>query len=581
MPKRNRLTNSTDETEIANLISGDNVFTIPYFQRAYKWKTERLKQLEKDILSIVDSEGEETHFLGAVIIHGRRSNPSEPDVHDVIDGQQRITTVFVYLCAIVKTLCELDEMGEAAGLFQKYLVIGRDTSLPSNVKLHSCKDDRAQLNFVFADLLMNEKFKEKLGNFKLKPLPTTGEDRGTLRNNYRSALRFLKDQVEQGGVDRVRAIYKAILDSMSVVQIDVWDPTNGPKIFDSLNSRQEPMTIGDLVRNEIFSKVANEHPDTIEQIDATHWQPFYHTFHQNGQNLFDAYFFPYGLIQDSNLKKSEVYGSLKKAWQHTKDPAEIIKELATYQNAFIDIESGTNLQQHSKSVATVFKNLHSAGAPSSTYPFLMQLSNALKQETISVKDGLEVLAIIESFLVRRSICGHEPTGLHAVFKKLWDDCNGKPTKKSVTDRIREHKTVAWPGAEDLKREIQRRPLYGSGITKYLLLENDRSLGGDQPTNVPWIEHILPEKPVAEWFQDFTREEHESLKDLLANLIPLSMEMNIGLSNDRYEVKKESYENDSMFKSARKLAQAHSSWTPAAVAKRGQQLAEWAATRWAF
>jgi hypothetical protein len=42
---------------------------------------------------------------------------------------------------------------------------------------------------------------------------------------------------------------------MSVVQIDIKDPTSGPKIFDSLNSRQEPMTVGDLIRNEIFSRV--------------------------------------------------------------------------------------------------------------------------------------------------------------------------------------------------------------------------------------------------------------------------------------------------------------------------------------
>ena len=43
MAKKNRLTNSSDENEIANVISGDNVFTIPYFQRAYKWKPERLE----------------------------------------------------------------------------------------------------------------------------------------------------------------------------------------------------------------------------------------------------------------------------------------------------------------------------------------------------------------------------------------------------------------------------------------------------------------------------------------------------------------------------------------------------------
>jgi uncharacterized protein with ParB-like and HNH nuclease domain len=98
-------------------------------------------------------ETSDFHFLGAIIIHGRRSNPSDPDVYEVIDGQQRITTIFLYLCAIVRTLCNENEYAEAAALFLKYFVIGRETNLPSNSKLQSCKDDRAQLNYVFHDLL--------------------------------------------------------------------------------------------------------------------------------------------------------------------------------------------------------------------------------------------------------------------------------------------------------------------------------------------------------------------------------------------------------------------------------------------
>ncbi len=145
MPKRQRLTNNSDETEIASLLSGDTVFAIPYFQRAYKWKPERLAQLNSDLLSLVD-ESSDYHFLGAVILHGRRSNPSDPDVYDVIDGQQRITTLFIYLCAVVKVLCKAKQYQEASGIFLKYLAIGRKTSLPSNSKLHSCKDDRSQLN---------------------------------------------------------------------------------------------------------------------------------------------------------------------------------------------------------------------------------------------------------------------------------------------------------------------------------------------------------------------------------------------------------------------------------------------------
>jgi hypothetical protein len=367
---------------------------------------------------------------------------------------------------------------------------------------------------------------------------------------------------------------------MSMVQIDVSDPTNGPKIFDSLNSRQEPMTIGDLVRNEIFSRVADHQPSDIEQVDEQYWQPFYKKFQQDGKNLFDSYFFPYGLIQDPNWKKSEVYNALREQWRGIRDPQIIIVDLIHYQNAFIDMSCGTNHVGHSKAVAERLKSLWLSDVPTSTYPFLMPLSKAVQDKKLSDQKAIEVLEVIESFLVRRAVCGLEPTGLHAVFKRLWSDCEGKPTKESVGREIRKHKTVVWPKDEQFKDAIRHRPLYGVGITPYLLLEYDKSLGGDQPENIPWIEHVLPTNPAKQWFRVFTVDEHASQKDLLPNLLALSKEMNSGLSNKPYSDKRERYRKDSMFKSARGFADKFADWTPEKIERRGLDLADWAVKRWA-
>lgn len=580
MARRNRLTNNSDETELASLLSGDTVFAVPYFQRSYKWKTERLNQLNRDLLNLVD-ESSDFHFLGAIIIHGRRSNPSEPNVYEVIDGQQRITTIFLYLCAFVRVLSKRGEYGEASGLFQKYLAITRETALVSNSKLHSGKDDRAQLNAVFNDLLSDKAFADRLAPFKYKPLPTTGNDSGKLRSNYRAAVQFLEEQAEKENLDRLRALYKALLESMSVVQIDVWDPINGPKIFDSLNSRQEPMTTGDLVRNEIFGKIADSHPERIEEIDQNVWQPFYNKFKLNGRDLFDSYFFPYGLVQDSNVRKSEVYAKLREQWSSIADPVLIVTKLAEYQNAFLDLECGTNLQGHTKDIQRAFESLYSAGAPASTYPFLMRLSNAIKDGTVQVGVGIEILTLIESFLVRRVICGHEPTGLHSVFKKLWSDCGGNPTTANVAQAIREHKTVAWPTVTDVRNAVCTRPLYTSSVVRHLLLEWNRSFGGDLPNGDFWIEHVLPGKPDKEWFDFFKPEEHERMKDLLANLLPLSQQMNQSLGARPYSEKMPVYRDDSGFKCARQFAQSFNEWTPSNLQQRSEDLAGWIVQRWPY
>jgi hypothetical protein len=139
----------------------------------------------------------------------------------------------------------------------------------------------------------------------------------------------------------------------------------------------------------------------------------------------------------------------------------------------------------------------------------------------------------------------------------------------------------WPTNEQFGQAIKGRALYGVSITKYLLREYDRNLGGDQPDNPHWIEHILPENPSPAWSDSFTKEQHRDTKDLLANLLPATKEMNIGVSNKAYEVKRKSYEADSVFKSTRKFAQTTRDWTPKALHKRSEELASWALNRWPY
>ena len=575
-----RLTNNTDETDVASFISKDNIFSIPFFQRPYKWKPERVIQLQNDILNLVD-ESSDFHFLGAVIVHGRRTNPSEPDIFDVIDGQQRLTTIYLLLCAVVKILSSKNEYDEASAIFQKYIAINRNLANLSNARIHSCKEDRAQMNAIIRDVISDENLSKKLGSFKFKQLPISAnsKDKGTLRNNFNSMLRFLKFEMEEGGIDRVRDIYSCLLNKVTIVQIDIKDPASGPAIFDSLNSRQEPMTIGDLVRNGIFSKVAELEPDEIEIIDRDNWQPFYKGFDEAGRNHFDSFFFPYGLIENSNLKKSDIYSHLQKKWTATPNPVDIISDLIEYQDPFMDIVCGTNRTNHPLALNRQFLNLHGLGIPSSTLPFLMRLSRECKLGNLDHDEGTRILAVVESFLVRRALCGIEPTGLHAVFKRLWQDLGTDVTQQNVIKRIRNHKTVSWPNDDELSKNVKTRSLYGAAITPYFLIEFDKSLGGDLPSDKPWIEHVLPKTPSTDWWTNFDEQQHEELVDTLANLLPLSPKMNGHLGNISYSDKKKSYAEDSMFKAARDFPKIFDQWGPDEIATRANQLSDWAISRW--
>jgi hypothetical protein len=581
-----KLTTNAGETDLESLLSNDAVFVIPYFQRPYRWKPEKVQRLQDDLLNLVD-ESADVHFLGAVIIHGRRGNPSDPKFYEVIDGQQRITTVFLFICAIIKVMSKHGLHDDAAGLFSKYIAITRQTGLSSNSRLYSCKDDRAQLNSVIRDLLTDQALLAKIPHFNYVDLPVAGQSsKGPLQRNYRAAVRFVEQQAkEQPDLARVHALLDALVGRCTVVQIDVSDPASGPKIFDSLNSAQEPMTIGDLVRNEIFSRVANSHPEQIETIDAQFWQPFANGFKIDDKtNLFDEYFFPFGLIENPNLRKTEVYAKLREKWKTLQSPEQIIRSLERYQQAFLDLKTDENRQRLSPSLCRRFGRLYRAKAPTSTFPFLMQLSNALRDGQIGESDGGKILDVLESFLVRRAICGHEPTGLHAVFKRLWQDCDGRPTSEGVIARIRGHTTVTWPRDEEVRESICSRPLYEAGIVTHLLYSWCESVEGELPefSDELQIEHVLPQSPDAEWFtQGFSRESFETQLHLLANLLLLTQPLNASLSNRPYAEKRRHYDEDASFKATREFAREFTAWTPADISRRSQTLADWAVTQWKY
>jgi hypothetical protein len=575
-----KLTLSTDEVRASGLFTGRNIYDIPYFQRPYKWDSEKVNQLQADILKLVDGQ-DDVHFLGAIITHQRaRANATQSHFVEVIDGQQRLTTIYLYILAAVKTLIDTDHLDEARNLFLNFVVDGLSTGPGSNLRLQTSHEDRYRLNSVVQEVLDTKKFAEQLVGFTFRRLATSdgaGPAKGkAIKNNYAAAKRFFKAQFEQGGFERVTAIYSAMLENLTVVQIEVQDPTNGPKIFDSLNSRQQPMTPGDLIRNDIFARVADSDPSEVDRLNQEDWLPFYAEFWVDDKNFFDEYFFPYGLIQDPKLTKSQVYKALRSSWQGKK-PKEVIQELSTYQMPFMDLVTGGNRTGQSDCVSLRIARLHDAGAPSSTYPFVMRLSKACADGVVTEVNVIAVLDLIDSFLTRRAICGIEPTGLHAVFKGLWGECEGAVNVSSITKAIRNHSTVAWPSDEDVKRAVRERPLYVSSITKYVVREYDSSRGGDQHSTVAQLEHVLPQKLTGAW--SFTKEQHASMVDLIANLLPLSQSMNASVSNEAFAKKKDRYSKDSVFKSVREFAEKYDDWTPATVEARGQELAEWVVQRW--
>lgn len=587
-----KLTNSTEEYTLMRIFTERAQFGIPYFQRPYKWTKGNIERFENDLISVVDIEGE-SHFLGAIIMFERYTGLGLPTSYQIIDGQQRVTTCYLALAAIAKTYLDHGFDAEAANLYATTLVIPALQPGNPNSKLISCKDDRAAMNAVFDDL-NTVSLSQAVGDNRFRKLGSKTEKKGAVWSNYtmlRKYFNALYDEQEKqeigGGKKILDALFDGLMNHMTLVWIVVKDPTDGPKIFNSLNSKQQPMTIGDLVRNEVFSKISSEPDHVVAMMDENSWRPFYEKFAQgdakNGDRVFEQYFFPFALTLKSSVKKDGAFNYLRDRWSKEDDPAKIIEELSMYQDVYLDLCYGIkSTKDVSDKLLVLLNDLHRMKAPNSIYPFVFHVVGGAQSGRLDMDVAEGMLETVESFLVRRGVCGYEPTGLHAVFKSLWSDCGDERTVERMSQEIRKHATVAWPDDEEFGKAIAARPLYKAKITPYLLEEWNSYLGGDAVTvDGKQIEHVLPDKPKpdSQWVLDWSDSLHQEYKDCLANLLPLSQSLNGSIQNSDYASKRDRYIHDSALKAARDFAFTFEAWTPSDFKTRAAMLSSWALERW--
>lgn len=581
-----RLTYNTHETSLGEILRGRSYFHIPPFQRAYKWQKRHLEQLIEDI-NRLDEEEEGAHFIGAIIVDELPKDPSGPATYEIIDGQQRVTTFYLLIAAAVRALLDAEksekaEADQAALEFAIEYLFTRHESQHHRASLLPSIPDQFALRSVLEELLTSG-LKEVMSAFSIENLPNVEDGSSSTSRigpNFATLKKHFVALRKKSGVAGVKQFVYAAQLRLNVVQIVVKDPTSGPKIFHSLNSKQEPMTTGDLVRNEIFRKVAREDLGRAKTLNRDLWLPFYNSFVRDETNSFEGFFFPFGLIQDEKSRKSDVFLSLRKQWDRM-SPEDILGELEAYRVEYQDLEFGENNLDAPNEYAQAVLRLNRLGFPRVAMPFLMRVSHSVRIEELDAATGESLLSAIEAFLVRRALCSLEPTGLHAVFKRLWNDLEGIYTVEKLRDVVRSGATISTPSDSDVKESFEGG-LYRKAISKFVIYEFDSSLGGDSGEyGSMWIEHVLPQTHHKKNWPQFSSDEHTKLVHLAGNLIPLSKKMNVDVGQKQFSYKSSIYGKDSGFKSARQVEQQYEEWTPQAIRERTQRIAEWAISRWVF
>lgn len=554
---------------LLQLLKGEREYVSPLFQRQYVWGAKEIGQLWRDVDEIIDGT-ESTRFLGALVLEVKTAGLAfQPDSTWIVDGQQRLTTLYLILLKISQQSERAGATDLASTICRQYL-FNQDGDFRDRPKLLPTLLDYKQFNDLFQGL--------ESTNPRLQP--AFGEASGALAKANRSILSAVKERITTDKAfdeAKAKALVSTLLERLKFVQIVLGDNQDPHQVFDSLNAQGVRLENKDLIRNIVFQRLANS-PKDAEILYLTKWIPL----EQDLGARFDSYFFPFALVHKPTVTKSTLLAALRDKWGPL-SPSEIVDDLRTYVPVFnaltSDDPSCRDTVTDSQEVNDLISRLFRMDAPTSIYPFVLRVVTSFRDGELSLDWTCRNLRQIESFLVRRAFAGFEPTGLHAVFKDLWSKTEGDPAA-FVAD-IDRNPTVQFPDDAQFRRDALERPLYGRRLAKYIMAEYERGLlGGDPyPAVDPTIDHVMPQELTDNWKLVVSAEDHDALKDTWANLVPLSGPANAEKGRKPWSEVRKYFMTETVFKTTKRLAQQNETWGATEIRNRAEQLALWASSRW--
>lgn len=532
---------------IIEFFDGTKQMLVPLFQRPYEWAEEHWGTLWDDIMERYNRAGDDppdaSHFTGAIVTAPARSVPVGVNKYLVIDGQQRLTTVAILLCAI-------------------------RSKLPSESKRHR----------QITRLLLNEDY-EGTEVYKLLPTqpdrpawfslledPTNAGD-----SRFRRAFRFFVEKL--GGADDdeqpidLQRLFEVVQQRLNVVFIHLGDNDDPYLIFESLNAKGARLTQADLVRNYLLLRL---NMNDQEQVYQRHWLPM----QQRLDEALPEFVRQYLMQKGEEVPKGEVYSVLKRRMQALPD-ASMPQELerlsaasASYHRIIApDHEKDVRLR---RGLARLLR-----WEVATSHPLLLRLYAGHVVGDVTTEEMTECVAIIESFAVRRYICGVPTNQLKRIFLSLVDVVQRGHTVTNLRATLAKGTLGRrWPRDDEFKENWVRYRLYSRPVDrcKFILESLEEAHEHKEPVDpsAATIEHIMPQTLTTDWrdaLGDAAEEVRERWLHTIGNLTLTAY--NSELSNSAFSTKRKMLD-ESHFELNRGVA-TNDSWDAAAIEARAGEL----------
>ncbi|WQW14038.1 DUF262 and DUF1524 domain-containing protein [Helicobacter pylori] len=531
----------------------NNQFVIPIYQRVYSWEKEQCEQLWDDIIKIGGNDKMNGHFIGS-ILYVLDSNTHSNNTLLIIDGQQRITTITLLFIALRNHSSDEVKRKE----IESYLI-------------NSNKDGDKKFR-----LILSESDKDTLLSLIDKNKRKPSEPSLKIVENFKLFEKWIRKNT-----DKLETIFKG-LEKLMIVWIALEKGKDDPQlIFESMNSKGIELTQTDLIRNYIIMETeVGKQEDFYNQ----YWRAMEEDFKQN-ETLFNRFVRHYLTIKTGkipNIKK--VYEAFKDYQQ--KEGIEIedlLKDLQKYCGYFCQIAFKKEADKDLNKTLSFLVDLEM----DVVYPLLLELYSDYRDGVLSDQDFISIIALTESYICRRAVCGLDTHGLNKIFPSFTKKIDKKQYLKSVEKHFGSLKgKQRFPNNDEFKDLFITIDFYHFKKNKYFL-ERLENFDTKEPVDTQKcnIEHIMPQTLTPEWQKDLGENFeaiHEKYLHTIGNLTLTGY--NAEYSNKSFQEKRDmekGFKQSSLKLNQNLKEKDLESFGEKEIEKRANDLVDWALKIWTY
>lgn len=536
---------NAQKEQLESYFRGNSQFIVPFFQRSYVWSKDNWIELWEHILSVLESfeeggPGEFEHFIGTIIVKRLDDTGILGEIkYELIDGQQRLTTVSLLLKAIGDS--STGEMGNLEG------------TITNNLQFTDARCNRynrirpSDYDLPYYEAVMN-------GNLS-KDMSRSG-------HRIIEAYEYFRENLAGFSDERLDLLSRVVLRQVPVIHMMLQRDDDEQEIFDTVNALGVRLTTAELLKNFIF-KVAEVRP-----LYETHWRnvfesseeqiDFWNTPKTAGRVIrtnLEVLLYCYLIIKTGEEVKLERLYKEYKNWlvdKTNEEKAAFLEELKTYANGYFSLPSGTELNQmlFSEQEKRFFHILETLSI-TTAYPLVLFIYKSVSDTTIRMK----MLGFLESYLVRRNICRLTTKNYNKLFiqilKRLRDKLQEEESSpdESLITIIQSftEDTNRMPSDDEFKTSFGSVRLSNANAREILFILALKQVE-EGLADIPnlslgnySVEHIMPVKWHANWMDREMNEleiaERDNKLRTLGNLTLVTKRLNSKMQNASWVEKK--------------------------------------------